>query len=180
MIIKGITLFYFLTFATISFCQTQTPSRLVPLEMANIRFEDSYIKVTYSRPDMNGRKIFGELIPFSKIWTPGQNESAEIILTRDILINEDTLDAGAYSIFIIPSLDRWIVIFNTEVGQWGTYHYNEKFNAIEFEVPVTALTDTHETLTIEFDNKGKKETSIRILWEYTLVEIPIVFQNPLE
>ena len=90
MILKGSTLFYFLAIAIVSFGQSPTPLRMLPLEMANIRFEDSYIKVTYSRPDMNGRKIFGELIPFGKIWTPGQNETTEIILTRDVMINDDT------------------------------------------------------------------------------------------
>ena len=177
MIPKGSFLFFYMFCSLFGICQTPIPPRAVPLEMTSIRYEDSYIKLTYSRPDMAGRNIFGEVVPFGKIWNPGYNETTEIMLSRDILINEDTLSAGAYALFVIPGKDNWKLIFNTEVGQWGTYRYNEKFNVLEVEVLVTIQSSLHETLTIEFDNKGKRETALRITWEHTQVSLPILFMK---
>jgi len=179
MIPKGSFLFFCLFISLFGICQTPIPHRVVPLEMASIRYEDSYIKLTYSRPDMDGRNIFGEVVPFGKIWTPGSNETTEIMLSRDIMINEDTLFAGAYAIFIIPNKDYWQLIFNTDVGRWGTYRYNEKFNVLEVEVPVTIQASLTETLTIEFNNKGKRESSLQITWEHTQISIPILFMKPI-
>jgi len=149
--------------------------RASPLEVVNLKYEDTYIKITYSRPHKNGRKIFGELVPFGKIWHTGDNESTEIILTNNILVNNDTLKAGAYSIYTIPESEKWTVIFNKEVGQWGTYRYKEKLDVMRFEIPIEKTDVIYEPFTIEFENRGLKENHLNLIWEQTKISIPIEF-----
>ena len=80
--------------------------RLSPLEVISMRYDDTYVKIVYSRPARKGRDLFGGLVPFGKVWRTGANEATEITTTKDILIAGDTLHAGTYSIFSIPEEDK--------------------------------------------------------------------------
>lgn len=173
----------YLTFSAILFllCQfsiygqeavTPRPS---PLAITTMKYDDTYIKLTYSQPHKRGRDIFGGLVPYGHIWRTGANEATEITLTGDVLIQNDTLRAGTYSIFTIPQKDKWTIIINEEVGQWGSYNYNQEADVMRFDVPTEKVQDVvWEPFTITFKQRNEKG-DLLMMWDQTKVTIPIEF-----
>lgn len=158
-----------------SFAQEALTPRPSPLEVVTMKYEDIYVKVTYSRPHKRGREIFGaELVPFDSVWRTGANEATEITVTNDIKIAGKKLKAGTYSLFTIPREDEWTIILNSALGQWGAYDYDESYDVMRFDVPVQKTDQEYEPFTIEFE---QEETSANMvmMWDETKVVIPIEF-----
>ncbi|MBK6264890.1 DUF2911 domain-containing protein [Marivirga sp. S37H4] len=152
----------------------QKPS---PLGLVTYKYEDAYIKVTYSRPHLRGREAFSEdadLAPLGEIWRTGANEATEITLTKDVKLAGNEVPAGTYSIFTIPNKETWTIILNKDLGQWGAYKYDVEKDLIRFEVPVTEAKETYEPFTIMFDQTSG-DVSMQMVWDKTLVSIPIEF-----
>lgn len=163
----------FLSIGTTQAQETLKP-RLSPLEMVTMKYEDTYVKITYSRPHKRDREIFGELVPFGKVWRTGANEATEITLTGKIEIAGKELEPGAYTLFSIPEKNKWTIILNKEVGQWGAYNYNPDLDVMRFDVPVHETEVVYEPFTIEFE-QHEEITNILIIWDRTKVEIPFQF-----
>jgi len=164
-----------LLFSTVLFGQTPVKPKPSPLAIAKMKYKDAYVKVVYSQPHKNGRKIFGELVPYNKVWRTGANEATEITLTDTILVAGDTLNAGTYSIFTIPQKDKWTVIFNNELGQWGAYNYLEKSDELRIEVPTEKIeNEIWEPFTISFDQQNEKAYML-MMWDRTRIKVPIEF-----
>jgi hypothetical protein len=146
--------------------------------MASIamRYKDAYIKIVYSQPQKNGREIFGKLVPYGEVWRTGANEATELTATRDILINNQVLKAGTYSIFTIPDKEHWTIIINNELGLWGSYNYNPKLDVMRFDVPVTVENVIYEPFTMEFIQKNEL-ADLLIRWDNVRVSIPLKFLN---
>lgn len=147
-----------------------------PVAIASLRYRDNYIKITYSQPQKNNREIFGELVPFGKVWRTGANEATEITTTKDILINNHTLLAGTYSLFTIPEKDKWTIIINSDVGLWGAYNYNPQKDILRFDVPVQSTDSIYHPFTIIFNHRNEV-ADLLLLWDKTQVSIPIQFLN---
>jgi hypothetical protein len=147
-----------------------------PLAIAAMKYKDAYVKIVYSQPRKNGRTIFGELVPFGKVWRTGANEATEITVTRDISIHGTLLRAGTYSLFTIPNKDKWTFIINSELGLWGSYNYNQKLDVFRFDVPVQKAPNTFEAFTIQFEARNNV-ADILISWDNTQVLIPVKFLN---
>lgn len=160
----------------VSFAQEALKLRPSPLEMVTFKYEDTYIKVTYSRPHKRGREVFGnpDLVPYDSVWRTGANEATEITTTKAIEIAGQKLEAGTYSLFSIPRKDSWTIILNSDVGQWGAYKYNSEFDVLRFDVPSTQIETVYEPFTIEFE-QGKKNVSMVMMWDQTRISIPIEF-----
>lgn len=155
--------------------QEAVTPRPSPLAMVTMKFEDTYVKVTYSQPHKRQREIFGNLVPYGQVWRTGANESTEITLTGDLMIGNDILKKGTYSIFTIPNPDEWIIIFNNHLGQWGSYNYVEKADAYRVKVPVNKLEDEiFEPFTITFEQKNEKAEMV-MMWDDTKVALPLEF-----
>lgn len=148
--------------------------RLSPLEIVTMKYESSYIKVTYSRFHKKGRAIFGDLVPYGKIWRTGANEATEITFTKDVIINKQTLEAGTYTLFTIPEKDKWKVVFNSDLGQWGAYNYNPDKNILEIDANVTEMDVVYEPFTIEFQLQDDK-TNLLMMWDDIKVSFSINF-----
>lgn len=132
------------------------------------------IKVSYSRPLTRGRKIFGELVPFEKLWRTGASDCTSITTNEDIVFGNTTLKMGSYSIFTIPSKKEWTIIVNTDTTLHGETGYDAKKDVFRFTVPVESIPNFHETFTIEInDINSKGEGFLKIIWENTLVKIPL-------
>ena len=132
------------------------------------------IKVTYSRPLVRGRKIFGELVPFDKLWRTGASDCTVITTSEDIAFSNNVLKTGSYSIFTIPSANEWTIIINTDTTLHGETGYDEKKDVMRFKVPVEKSANFYETFTIDLnDINSKGEAFLKILWENTMVKIPI-------
>jgi len=175
-LIKYITVVFLLLTANLEIsAQLPLKPRSSPLDIAAIIYDDTYVKITYSRPHKNGRKIFGELVPYDSLWKTGDNEATEITTNKKILIGSDTLHAGTYSIFTIPGKQSWTIIINEKIGLWGNYKYDEKYDIFRLEASVAKTDVIYEPFTIEFGKKIMKNTELYFIWENTKVIIPIEF-----
>ena len=92
------------------------------------------VTITYSRPGVKGRVIWGGLVPYDKVWRTGANEATSITFSTDVKVNGQPLPAGTYSFHTIPTKADWTVIFNKKVDQWGSYSYDEKDDALRVKV----------------------------------------------
>ena len=147
-----------------------------PLAIAAVRYQDHYVKITYSQPQKKNRGIFGELVPYGKIWRTGANEATEITTLKDILVNNILLKAGTYSLFTIPEKDKWTIVINTDVGMWGAYNYNPKKDLWRFEVPSQTTDRIYDAFTISFDQRNEL-ADLLIMWDNVKVSIPFKFIN---
>lgn len=148
-----------------------------PLALATVRYKDTYVKITYSRPQKRGREIFGKLVPYDEVWRTGANEATELTTTRDLIINGTLLPAGSYSIFTIPRPEQWTIIINKDLGLWGAYNYNPKMDVMRFDVKVMTLDTPVETFTIQFEQKNNA-ADLLMMWDNVKVSIPIQFIEP--
>jgi len=133
-------------------------------------------RVLYSRPSMNGRKIFGELVEYGKVWRLGANESTEIEFYADAIINKTKIKKGRYTLYAIPTTNSWTLIMNKELNTWGAFNYHSDKDLFRVEVPVTKRTDTVEALTIYFEGNADASSCIlNAVWEDTMISLPILF-----
>ncbi|MEP2671507.1 MAG: DUF2911 domain-containing protein [Cyclobacteriaceae bacterium] len=151
--------------------------RTSPLSVTTSRYKDTYVKIVYSQPHKKGRDIFGKLVPFGQVWRTGANEATEITITGDILVNEQELKAGTYSVFTIPNKTTWTVIFNSDLGLWGSYNYNPEKDIVRIDVPVQSTPDVAEVFTIGIDPKNN-QADFFIQWDKTKVVIPVQYKEP--
>jgi len=145
-----------------------------PLAIASVRYQDNYIKVTYSQPQRKNRKIFGELVPYGKVWRTGANEATELTTTRDIQIADILLRAGTYSLFTVPEKDKWTIIINADVGLWGAYNYNSIKDIWRFDVPVQPTDKLYDAFTINIESRNEV-AELLIMWDDVKVSVPIKF-----
>jgi hypothetical protein len=134
--------------------------------------EKAIIRVIYSRPAVNGREIFGKLIPYGEPWRTGANEATEITFYQDIELAGKKVKAGSYSLFTIPKEKEWTLILNTDLDYWGAYSYNAKKDALRVVTPVSTLTTGVENFTIQFEAKGQRKGIMKLAWAQTMVEVP--------
>jgi hypothetical protein len=127
------------------------------------------ITIVYSQPGVKGRKIFGELVPYGKIWRTGANEATTVEVSRDCKVGGGFLKAGKYALFTIPGADEWTIIFNSVPDQWGAYKYDESKDALRFKVKPEQAKELAERL--EFDIQADKtgNGTVTLKWENTSV-----------
>ena len=124
---------------------------------------DAKITIDYSRPSMKGRKIFGELEPYGKVWRTGANEATTFETYQAVTINGQALPAGKYALFTIPTEQEWTIIFNKTADQWGAYKYDEKQDALRVKVKPTKTAQPVEQFAIKADKSG----TVTMAWENT-------------
>ena len=125
-----------------------------PPKTAEQTIDDLMIKIEYSSPYTRDREIYGDLVPWNKIWRAGANEATTVEFSRDVTIEGEKLKAGTYSLFVIPKEDgEWTMIFNTEAKQWGAYKYNESKDALRIQAETEEI-EHSESLTYSVDEEG--------------------------
>ena len=129
------------------------------------------VKLEYFRPSAKDRKVFGELVPFDKLWRFGANGCTKITTSTSLYFGDSELKAGTYSVFAIPGKDTWEIIFNTDTDQGGTEDYSKDKDALRVKA-VSKENSPTETFTLSIDNITDGSASIVVLWEKTKVEIP--------
>ncbi|MBN1406191.1 MAG: DUF2911 domain-containing protein [Calditrichaceae bacterium] len=132
------------------------------------------VTVKYSRPGIKDREIFGGLVPFGELWRTGANASTSFKFSDDVAIEGNKVVAGEYGLYTIPGQEEWTIIFNKGLG-WGSGGYKEEEDAARFKVKPEKLTNTVETLTIEFDHIRDNWAYVVVSWENTLVKFKIEF-----
>ena len=133
------------------------------------------IKVTYSSPAVNGRDVFGDLVPFGKEWRVGANEATEVIFYQDVEINGKTVSRGNYTMFAEVNEKSWTISFSSERGLWGGENRDVSRDVARIEVPVTTSISLRENLAIGFREIDDYTTHMVISWDDTSVNVPIKF-----
>ena len=90
--------------------------------------------VTYGRPKVKGREVWGKLVPYGEVWRAGADEATVIAFEKDVVVEAMKLPAGQYGLFAIPAANEWTIIFNRVADQWGAYNYDEKKDALRVKV----------------------------------------------
>jgi len=148
--------------------KTPAPS---PSQMIKQDFSLSSIEVNYSRPASKGRKIFGDIVPFGKLWRTGANSPTKITFGEDVKIAGKDLKAGSYQLITIPSQGAWDIIFNK--GTDGVFNYHPEENVLKVTVPSSSITQFVESFTIQLANISANKLDIQLAWEKTQVSIPV-------
>ena len=145
---------------------------------ASEKFEKNGLVVTvdYCQPSKKDRLIFGEekdkaLVPYGKWWRTGANEATVINFSKDVNIAGKSLKSGTYTLFTIPEKDKWTIIFNQEVGQWGLA-YDKKKNVMTVPVPSMKADSSAEQFNISF-NENADGGDMILHWDTTKVVVPI-------
>lgn len=137
-------------------------------------FGESDITVTYGRPSARGRKIFGQLIPFDSLWRTGANDCTALALRETVIIGGKKIPVGKYSLFSIPAQEEWTLILNRDATLHGAFGYDSQVDIHRFKVKPEATGRFYETFTIEFgDFNPRGESSLNLMWENTMVKIPL-------
>jgi DUF2911 family protein len=123
------------------------------------------ITVDYSSPHMKGRKIFGELVPFGKVWRAGANEATTFVTDADLTVGGKAVPAGSYTIFAVPEADKWTLVISKKTGEWGTAYPGADMKVSKTAAPV-------ENFTIAFD-KSASGCTLRMEWENTRASVDI-------
>ncbi|MCC8409501.1 DUF2911 domain-containing protein [Mucilaginibacter sp. UR6-1] len=129
------------------------------------------ITLTYSRPNVRDRKIFGGIQPYGDVWRTGANWATTITFSEETIVEGNKIPPGTYSLFTIPGEKEWTIILNKTVKQWGAYDYNQEDDLLRFKVPVIALKEKRETFTVAFANVTTKNADLYLLWDYTAIAI---------
>ncbi|MFI5139523.1 MAG: DUF2911 domain-containing protein [Sphingobacteriales bacterium] len=127
------------------------------------------ITITYSRPNVKGRVIFGGINPYGQVWRTGANAATTINFTENVIMEGHKVPAGSYSLFTIPEKDEWTVILNKTVKQWGAYSYKEADDFLRFKVKPGYLDEKRETFTIQFTNATTKSADLHLVWDHTAI-----------
>jgi len=137
--------------------------------------DNAIIKVIYSRPQKRGRELFGNLIPYGKVWRTGANETTEIKFYKDITLQNSNIKAGTYSLFTIPDEQEWTIIVNKDLDFWGAYSYNQENDVIRVKVPSKKIDSPVEAFTIQFEKTDDNHGKMQLAWGETLVEVPFEY-----
>jgi hypothetical protein len=150
--------------------QLKTP-RVSPSATVSQTLGITDLTVTYSRPGVKKRVIWGELLPYDKPWRAGANEATTFTTTDEIQFGGQKLAAGTYSLFMIPSKGDWTVVLNSEKDIWGTAH-DEKKDFLKFSAK-PAATESQEWLRYSFENLANNSCDLVMRWEKVAISVPI-------
>lgn len=161
-----------LFFAVDSAAQERTTDRVLASPNASVSqtIGLTNVSLTYGRPSVRDREIFGGLVPFNRVWRTGANESTAITFTDDVLIEGERVEVGTYSLYTIPGEETWTIIINDKLS-WGT-QYDENEDVLRVEVDAE---ESHfmERLMIYFENVTEESGDLVLHWDETKVNVQI-------
>lgn len=151
------------------------PANYPVLRIQDKASEPLVARVIYSRPQKEGRTIYGGLVEYGKVWRLGANEATEIELFRDVKVKDKKLAKGRYTIYAIPTESQWTIIFNKDTDIWGAFKYDEKRDALRVDVPIQKSPTVVEPFTILF-NKTSSGADMILAWDEAMVAVPFSFK----
>jgi DUF2911 family protein len=190
---------FILCFAVSAFAQIDTPR---PSQKASVmqRIGVTDVTITYSRPGVKGRQIWGDplpgqkadgeatldnqnvrpkdavIVPYGHVWRTGANEATTFVVTDDVLINGQKLAAGSYSLHTIPTKDEWTIVFNGTANQWGSFSYDPAKDTLRVKAKPQWLNQSEEWLSYSFDPVTDDSAQVNIRWEK--INVPFTIKVP--
>jgi hypothetical protein len=170
-------LFCFLILAQVSFSQNLQIPTLSPFTEITQQVALTRVKLTYARPSAKGRKIFGGLVPYGKVWRTGANASTKLTFTQDVMIEGNALKAGTYALYSVPGESEWTMIIhkNTRHRSLAGDVYKQEEDAFRFTSKPMSTSNFVETFTIAFTDVSTKFCYLTLSWENTEVKFKIEF-----
>ena len=160
----------FIILSNLSVAQVITPQPS-PKSTLNQTVGITEIEISYSRPGVKGRKVFGDLVPYDKFWRTGANSATQISINKPIVISGTELLKGSYALLIKPSKNQWLVNFYTYVkGDWK--FYKDQTPVVSTSLDTKPLSEKVESFTIDITDFTDNGAHLEIKWENTLVGIP--------
>lgn len=139
---------------------------------------DGRLEVQYGAPSVREREIFGALVPYGEVWRTGANEATTFSTTEDLLVAGDTLAAGTYGLFTLPTEGEWAVIFNAVSDQWGAFEYDEGQDVLRVAATPEATAAPVERLAITFEDGPDGGAMLVLAWADTRVAVPLAPAEP--
>lgn len=152
--------------------QIQTP-RPSPLSTVKQKLALTEVEVTYSRPGMKGRKVFGDVVAYNEVWRTGANAITTINFADAVSINGTAIPAGKYALLSIPGEKEWTVIISKDAEMDGVSAYKVENDAARFGVKPRTLRDAVESFTVDFNNFVDEGATLTISWENTALDLQI-------
>lgn len=131
------------------------------------------VRVVYSRPQMKGRKVFGELLKYGSLWRVGANETTEVTFFQDVTIGGKVIKAGKYGLFAKVNEGSWDFILHTNLPSWGEPNHDEKTNVVTVTAKTEKTPKTVEILSILLVEKSANQVDLVVGWENTMARLPI-------
>jgi Protein of unknown function (DUF2911) len=161
------------TVSTTASAQDDKSQRPSPPAQAQCKLPDGKaVSIDYSSPRAKGRKIFGGLVPFGKVWRAGANEATTFVTDAGLTVGGKDVPAGNYTIFAIPAAQSWTLVVSKGTGEWGTDYPGESKDLTRVEMKTAKTSAPVENFTIAFDQMGKGCT-LRMSWENTEASVMI-------
>jgi len=148
------------------------PNNYPVLKIQDKATEPLLARVICSRPQKNGRIIFGDLVEYGKVWRLGANEATEIEFYKNVKIDGKKIAKGRYTLYAIPGQDNWTIILNKDVDTWGAFKYDAQKDVIRTTVPIEKINDVVEALSMAFE-KTDYGCSLVIAWDNVKARLPI-------
>lgn len=165
--ILGIAAFVSISFAAMA-QQLKTPAPS-PTQTLKQNFALGDITIEYSRPSVKSRVVFGDLVPFDKLWRTGANASTKITFSDKVKLEGKDVPAGTYSLYTIPGKTDWTIIINKNTTLWGSDGYKQDEDIVRFKVKSNTMADKVETFTINVADVTTSTANIEFTWEKTRV-----------
>ncbi len=129
--------------------------------------------ISYSRPGVKGRTVFGELVPYDAVWRLGANHCTTLEASSEFTLEGNTIAAGTYGVFAIPTKSEWTIIISKQNDIWGTAGYDQAKDVVRFKVKTTTLPTVEESLTIDFSNFSENGATLTISWDKVAAAIAV-------
>ncbi|HEU4714170.1 MAG TPA: DUF2911 domain-containing protein [Pyrinomonadaceae bacterium] len=196
--ITFVAVLFVLYFAVSAYGQVVLPR---PSQKASVmqRIGVTDITITYSRPGVKGRKIWGDppvgapageatlddqnkrpkdavIVPYGHIWRTGADDATQFVVSDEVLINGQKLAAGTYSLHTIPGKDEWTIVFNGTANQWGSFNYDPAKDTLRVKTKPEWVNDNQEWLAFSFDPVGEDSAQVNIRWEK--LRVPFTVKVP--
>ena len=148
------------------------PNNYPILKIQNKATEPLVARILYRRPQRQGRKVFGELVEYGKVWRLGANEATEIEFYKDVKIDGKKVIKGRYTLYAIVNENTWTMILNKDTDTWGAFKYDSKKDLLRTDVPAQKTDEVVESMSMLFE-KSATGISLIIAWEQMKVTLPI-------
>jgi hypothetical protein len=150
------------------------PNSYPVLKIQDKLSEPLIARVIYSRPQKNGRKVFGELLDYGEVWRLGANEASEIEFFKNVTIAGTKVKKGRYTLYCIPTPEKWTIILNKDTDTWGSFKYDSTKDLLRTDVPVTTQPENLEAFVMAFE-KAPAGANLIIAWDNLRVNVPFSY-----
>ena len=168
----ALLLFTFATLVPAQMAQDKS-KRPSPPASASCAFADGKVTIDYSSPRAKGRKIFGDLVPYGKIWRTGANEATTFVTDTAVAVGGKDVAAGSYTIFTVPEEGKWALVISKKTGEWGTDYPGESNDLARAPMSTSKTAAPVESFTIGFEQAGNK-CALHMEWENTRASVDVV------